>query len=244
MHGHGSRRSRGQSRRGNARRRRPRRHRRGLKKGAPKPEISTADAVKRTLLNAKSVSHSAEGASGVYLQNCQAARTPRRSVSQTLRKFRAYQGENREFHEKWQARCRTTVVRPHFNSLQPSSRPPRFAAIAVERQIEFFAPSRNVSRCDTSFGGTTDTVFARSQRISEIAQSENAYARISGRRPRLLHIDEARSPLHRDGHQSGMSARMFQYTTCQDTRAQPPPCLGWALSSSAAFIWVRVCSIR
>ena len=69
MHGHGSRRSRGQSRRGNARRRRPRRHRRGLKKGAPKPEISTADAVKRTLLNAKSVSHSAEGASGVYLQN-------------------------------------------------------------------------------------------------------------------------------------------------------------------------------
>lgn len=40
-----------------------------VKKGAPKPDISTADAVKRTLLNATSVSHSAEGASGVYLQN-------------------------------------------------------------------------------------------------------------------------------------------------------------------------------
>jgi molybdate transport system substrate-binding protein len=40
-----------------------------VKKGTPKPDISTADAVKRTLLNAKSVSHSAEGASGIYLQN-------------------------------------------------------------------------------------------------------------------------------------------------------------------------------
>jgi molybdate transport system substrate-binding protein len=40
-----------------------------VKKGAPKPDISTADAVKRTLLNAKSVSVSAEGASGVYLEN-------------------------------------------------------------------------------------------------------------------------------------------------------------------------------
>ena len=40
-----------------------------VKKGAPKPDISTVEAVKRTLLNAKSVSHSAEGASGVYLQN-------------------------------------------------------------------------------------------------------------------------------------------------------------------------------
>lgn len=40
-----------------------------VKKGAPPPDISTADAVKRTLLNATSVSHSAEGASGIYLQN-------------------------------------------------------------------------------------------------------------------------------------------------------------------------------
>jgi molybdate transport system substrate-binding protein len=39
-----------------------------VRKGAPKPDISTADAFKRALLNAKSVSHSAEGASGTYLQ--------------------------------------------------------------------------------------------------------------------------------------------------------------------------------
>ena len=39
-----------------------------VKKGAPKPDISTVDAFKRTLLNAKSISHSTEGASGVYFQ--------------------------------------------------------------------------------------------------------------------------------------------------------------------------------
>jgi len=39
-----------------------------VKKGAPKPDISTADAFKRTLLNAKSISHSAEGSSGIYLK--------------------------------------------------------------------------------------------------------------------------------------------------------------------------------
>jgi molybdate transport system substrate-binding protein len=40
----------------------------GVKKGAPRPDISTADAFKRALLNAKSVSHASEGPSGVYLQ--------------------------------------------------------------------------------------------------------------------------------------------------------------------------------
>ena len=40
-----------------------------VKKGAPKPNISTTEAFKRTLLNAKSVSHSAEGASGVHLKS-------------------------------------------------------------------------------------------------------------------------------------------------------------------------------
>ena len=37
-----------------------------VKKGAPKPDIKSADAFKRTLLNAKSIAYSAEGASGVY----------------------------------------------------------------------------------------------------------------------------------------------------------------------------------
>lgn len=40
-----------------------------VKNGAPKPDISTTDALKRTLLNAKTISHSAEGASGIYLNN-------------------------------------------------------------------------------------------------------------------------------------------------------------------------------
>jgi molybdate transport system substrate-binding protein len=38
-----------------------------VKKGAPKPDISTAEAFKRTLLNTKSISLSAEGASGTYV---------------------------------------------------------------------------------------------------------------------------------------------------------------------------------
>lgn len=41
----------------------------GVKKGAPKPDIRTTDAFRRTLLNAKSVSHASEGPSGVYLQS-------------------------------------------------------------------------------------------------------------------------------------------------------------------------------
>jgi len=41
----------------------------GVKKGASRPNISTSDAFKRVLLNAKSISHASEGPSGIYLQN-------------------------------------------------------------------------------------------------------------------------------------------------------------------------------
>ena len=39
----------------------------GVKKGAPKPDISTTAAFMKTLLAAKSLSHASEGPSGVYL---------------------------------------------------------------------------------------------------------------------------------------------------------------------------------
>ena len=38
----------------------------GVLKGAPKPDISSVDAFKRALLNAKAVAYTSEGASGIY----------------------------------------------------------------------------------------------------------------------------------------------------------------------------------
>ena len=38
----------------------------GVLKGAPKPDISTVDAFKRALLNARCVAYTTEGASGIY----------------------------------------------------------------------------------------------------------------------------------------------------------------------------------
>jgi molybdate transport system substrate-binding protein len=40
----------------------------GVRAGAPKPDLGSVDAFKRTLLSAKSVAHSAEGPSGVYFK--------------------------------------------------------------------------------------------------------------------------------------------------------------------------------
>ena len=40
----------------------------GVRAGAPKPDINSADAFRRALLNAKSVAHSATGASGTYFK--------------------------------------------------------------------------------------------------------------------------------------------------------------------------------
>ncbi len=41
----------------------------GIREGAPKPDISTVEAFKRTLLDAKSVLYSGVGSSGVYFQS-------------------------------------------------------------------------------------------------------------------------------------------------------------------------------
>jgi molybdate transport system substrate-binding protein len=41
----------------------------GVRAGAPKPDISSVDGLKRTLLNAKSVAYVGEGTSGVFVRN-------------------------------------------------------------------------------------------------------------------------------------------------------------------------------
>ena len=41
----------------------------GIKRGAPKPDIGSVEAFKRTLLRAKSVAHAAQGQSGIYFKN-------------------------------------------------------------------------------------------------------------------------------------------------------------------------------
>ena len=38
-----------------------------VKRGAPKPDIASADAFKRTLLNANSIAYAAQGPSGIHL---------------------------------------------------------------------------------------------------------------------------------------------------------------------------------
>ncbi len=40
-----------------------------VKKGSPRPDIGTVDAFKHAMLSAKSISHSADGGSGIYFKN-------------------------------------------------------------------------------------------------------------------------------------------------------------------------------
>jgi molybdate transport system substrate-binding protein len=39
-----------------------------IKKGAAKPDISSVEAFKRTLLEARSIAYAADGASGIYFK--------------------------------------------------------------------------------------------------------------------------------------------------------------------------------
>lgn len=57
----------------------------GVRAGAPKPNISTVDAFRRTLLGAQSIAHSAEGASGDYFRGLLARLGIADEIKQKLR---------------------------------------------------------------------------------------------------------------------------------------------------------------
>jgi molybdate transport system substrate-binding protein len=52
-----------------------------VRKGAPKPDISTVEAFKRALLNAKSVAYVEQGGTGIYLK----ALLPRLGIADALK---------------------------------------------------------------------------------------------------------------------------------------------------------------
>ncbi len=52
-----------------------------MRKGAPKPDISTVEAFKRALLNAKSVAYVGQGSTGVYLKEL----LPRLGIADALK---------------------------------------------------------------------------------------------------------------------------------------------------------------
>ena len=66
-----------------------------VRKGAPKPDISTVDAFKRALLNAKSVAYVEQGGSGIYLKEL----LPRLGLAEALKdKIKRLPPENPAAH--------------------------------------------------------------------------------------------------------------------------------------------------
>jgi molybdate transport system substrate-binding protein len=89
-----------------------------IKKGAPKPDVSTVEAFKRTLLDAKSISHSTEGASGVYFQGL----IQRFGIAAELKpKLRPVEGGNRVVGPVAKGEVEIAVITLPFIFLDPGA---------------------------------------------------------------------------------------------------------------------------
>ena len=78
-----------------------------VKKDAPKPDIGMVDAFKRAMLNAKSISHSAEGGSGIYFKNL----LDRLGItSQVKSKLRPMEGGTDWWSARWRGEAEIAVI--------------------------------------------------------------------------------------------------------------------------------------